>query len=227
MTPTPDPLYAFLYLLLLTVGIAVVIFICAIAWVFIIPLLPALVPAGIVYLLTGNAVLAAITFFAIAVPLFRWYVKSAEKRQEKAIEEESKALEKIRELEAEMPREPQVILLNAGERVKLAGCAYCCEYYNRYRYEWVPLCYFPRVYLTDRRLIIEGGREGGNASISLGRIVGVMVTEEGRPIPALEVTTTLSGYWRRFRIKIPEAEKWREAIASCKRGSRRALGGRP
>jgi len=135
-----------------------------------------------------------------------------------ARKQEAEALRKIRELDAKMPRKPEVVLLDAGESVQLAGYAYKCEYFRgaagERRRKLLDL--FPRVYLTNRRLIVEGGSEGVTASIPLEKVVGIAVTEEDRPIPALEVTTALSGQWRHFAIKIPEAARWREAIARCR-----------
>lgn len=84
----------------------------------------------------------------------------------------------IKKYEEKMSKKPESVLLDPNERVVAWGCG--SEFYwEKYPYdrdeELYRLEYYPRIYLTNRRLILESG--DWHHEIPLENIVGVELLE--------------------------------------------------
>ncbi|ABL78774.1 TFIIB-type zinc ribbon-containing protein [Thermofilum pendens] len=143
---------------------------------------------------------------------------------------EERILEKLKEMDASMPERPEAVLLDPDEVVVLRGHAGLCSAEGQAQ-EFPLTLVLPKVYLTGKRLIIEGVAERPfenqrlevHESILLEQIVGVKVLKEKSPIPELLVTTKLRGYWSRFRLEIPGAQTWRDEITRLRAERVRSL----
>lgn len=152
-----------------------------------------------------------------------------------ASRDEGKVLEKLKKMSASMPERPEAVLLDPDESVVLRGCAQFCKAEGSVRRRDVDVeeeeleLWYPRVYLTEKRLVIEGEAERFfeklevHESIPLEQIVSVKVLKEKSPVPELLVTTKLRGYWSRFRLEIPGAQTWRDEIARLRAERVRSL----
>ncbi len=168
---------------------------------------------GLLFLLVAFCLVLAVAALHVGVPLLVVLAAAAYLVWKRARRKyyDRRNLEKVVKLGKEMPEQPMAVLLDPGERVELKGHAFECHYAVRVGREESRsvIVSFPRLYLTNKRLIIEGeGPAEGESlevSIPLEKIVSVRLFDADALIPGLEFKTTLRSPWRHFAVRIPSA----------------------